>query len=663
MSEEPATKKAKVAWNLTDPTEPLARKDVIAFQKEALFRALNKHRSRAESFEKQLAQGHEDLLSLREQFARVCGALAVVAAKLSDLCRDDPAAYKLCQSIAEGVETDVSAVGDELAVLVDKYVGRNSADSSLASHLHASEVAKKSLSTHNEQLQREVEAVRSYYESLIHSYDREDSETIKRIFKIKDEDHESESKRFKDSPESQAVQIVAKTNDEVKSEASERTDVVTTLEHELQLKELNDQIDTLRATIEELENWKTQRENEITKLRTELAAVPRPSHGHPADGEPDREELLRRLEMLTEENNALTQTNSAFLSKFQKLVQEKEVFTNKLTNEFQTAQEALKKHNDMLEKDLVRIRSTRDEMSGKLAILESQKSKSEILDDLQKVIDLQKERVIKLDNKLEEPSKDALTKELQDLERAFRELSQFAHKKYSEHLTQENIVSKLTVEKSKADQKYFAAMRSKDSILIENKNLSKNYSKSNELIAQLKDIERTLQSKVESLNKQIHFHENNEKRLLDANKSTSAKLMDLTSALGKSKRANEFLSQEKAKFIGQIAALESQNHSSQTESKALKLQLSQAHAKAAKLHKFLASSGNSDSSVLTEELENFRTIVYCSLCSKNWKNTAIKNCGHVFCDQCCKERLAARMRKCPICRTPFGAPDLLDLHM
>lgn len=152
----------------------------------------------------------------------------------------------------------------------------------------------------------------------------------------------------------------------------------------------------------------------------------------------------------------------------------------------------------MLEKDLVRIRATRDELSSKLAILESQKPKSELLDDLQKVLDLQKERIDKMGMDPKEMTNDAVLKELRDLERAFKEITQYAHKKYSDHISQESVIAKLTVEKTKADQKYFTAMRSKDSILIENKNLSKNLHKSNELIAQLKEIERTLQNKIES---------------------------------------------------------------------------------------------------------------------------------------------------------------------
>lgn len=44
-------------------------------------------------------------------------------------------------------------------------------------------------------------------------------------------------------------------------------------------------------------------------------------------------------------------------------------------------------------------------------------------------------------------TQDALIKEIQDLEKGFRELSDLTHKKYSEIINHESVISKLTVEK------------------------------------------------------------------------------------------------------------------------------------------------------------------------------------------------------------------------
>ncbi|CUS20242.1 LAQU0S01e02212g1_1 [Lachancea quebecensis] len=663
MSEEPTPKKAKLDWGLTDPSEPLTRKDVIAFQKEALFRTINKHRCREKSLEKQLEVCGQQSAEIREQYASLYAMVTALANKILDLSKEDQEAQKLCNTILEGDGKEVLALAADFTVLVEKHISEDEpsarqspGEASWNKQLHQLEAAKAELSAHNKQLRKEISAIREHYQDLIRRYDREDSDTVRRVFKLQDSLGEGNAKDATEaSPANQSEVTNTATGDE-------KEEAVSKMEHELQIQDLNDQIELLKHTLKDLESWKASSGAEIARLRTEITSINSASEQTNRGIQNDREALLQKLDFTTKENAELTQANDLYLSKFQQMVQEKEIFTNKLSMEFQTAQDALKKHNAMLEKDLVRIRATRDELTSKIAIMENQKPKSEMLADLQKVLDLQKERIEKMENKSVEATNDAVMKELQDLERAFKELTQFAHKKYSDHISQESIVAKLTVEKTKADQKYFTAMRSKDSILIENKNLSKNLHKSNELINQLKEIERTLQSKVESLNKQIHLSQSNEKRLMESSKAVSLKIMDLTSELGKTKKVVETLQGERAKQIEQDARLESNIHSLQSQNSALKLQLSQAENKAKKLHKSLVSNGG-DNSIIAEELDNFRTIVYCSLCSKNWKNTAIKNCGHVFCEECCKERLAARMRKCPTCNKPFGSADLLVVHL
>lgn len=313
---------------------------------------------------------------------------------------------------------------------------------------------------------------------------------------------------------------------------------------------------------------------------------------------------------------------------------------------------------------MVRIRTTRDELLGKVAILEAKTTKTTMLGNLQHAIDTLKGQwsTIGDRSKSDAQSQDALLKELQELELAFKELSHITHKKFQEYINQESILSKLTVEKAKADQKYFAAMRSKDSILVENKNLSKCLSKSNELISQLKDSDKLLQNKIDNLNEQLQLSQGNEKRLIESNKATTLKIMDMNTEISTMKKSLDTSKEENNENIAKITKLETKLHDSDTELKTLQLKASHAEAKCAKLQNSL-NSEDGGTGPLQEELENFRSLVYCSLCSKNWKNMVIKTCGHVFCDECCKERLASRMRKCPTCNKPFSGNDLLLVHL
>lgn len=647
MSSEPPVKKQRV--ELSNPTEPLTQRDVITFQKEALFRSLNQYRTQYDTTVKQYQVVIRSNEGLRKVVSSLYGVLTSLSNKLSTVCSQDE--RELFDKVIQIDATQTSGeeivhLSDGIIELLDKYIsGGETSNPTLINELKRLESLKTEYHIHNKQLSEELSEIKKYYQELLHKYDREDSLSVKRVFKDK-ENQEVKEERKETPPTESTV-------------SNNENGNLAQVEHDLEVSELKANIEALQATIKELETWKSSNEQELINLRTELVTKQTTT---PQVEDPDRGVLLSKIQLITRENSELSRINDSYLAKFQQLSQEREIFTNKLSTEFQTAQETLKKHNSTLEKDLVRIRTTRDELLSRIAVLESQRAKSEMLTDLKRVLDLQTEQINKLSSRCDSNDQNALMKELQDLEKAFKELSSLSHKKYSEYMNHESIISKLTVEKTKADQKYFAAMRSKDSILIENKNLSKNLSKSNELILQLKDLEKTLQLKIENLGKQMQLSQNNEKRLIESNKSTSLKIMELTSQVNKSKKLLNSLESSNKKLTTEKTELESKLNDSSIELKTMKVRVAHAETKAKKLHKSLISNGG-DAGVIAEELENFRTVVYCSLCSKNWKNTAIKSCGHVFCEECCKERLAARMRKCPTCNKGFSANDLLVVHL
>lgn len=647
MSSEPPVKKQRV--ELSNPTEPLTQRDVITFQKEALFRSLNQYRTQYDTTVKQYQVVTRSNEGLRKVVSSLYGVLTSLSNKLSTVCSQDE--RELFDKVIQIDATQTSGeeivrLSDGIIELLDKYIsGGETSNPTLINELKRLESLKTEYHIHNKQLSEELSETKKYYQELLHKYDREDSLSVKRVFKDK-ENQEVKEERKETPPTESTV-------------SNNENGNLAQVEHDLEVSELKANIEALQATIKELETWKSSNEQELINLRTELVTK---QTATPQVEDPDRGVLLSKIQLITRENSELSRINDSYLAKFQQLSQEREIFTNKLSTEFQTAQETLKKHNSTLEKDLVRIRTTRDELLSRIAVLESQRAKSEMLTDLKRVLDLQTEQINKLSSRCDSNDQNALMKELQDLEKAFKELSSLSHKKYSEYMNHESIISKLTVEKTKADQKYFAAMRSKDSILIENKNLSKNLSKSNELILQLKDLEKTLQLKIENLGKQMQLSQNNEKRLIESNKSTSLKIMELTSQVNKSKKLLNSLESNNKKLTTEKTELESKLNDSSIELKTMKVRVAHAETKAKKLHKSLISNGG-DAGVIAEELENFRTVVYCSLCSKNWKNTAIKSCGHVFCEECCKERLAARMRKCPTCNKGFSANDLLVVHL
>ena len=54
-------------------------------------------------------------------------------------------------------------------------------------------------------------------------------------------------------------------------------------------------------------------------------------------------------------------------------------------------------------------------------------------------------------------------------------------------------------------------------------------------------------------------------------------------------------------------------------------------------------------------------VAICPVCNQHIRNTVLKLCGHVFCQECVKDLISNRSRKCPSCGKGFGSNDQMGI--
>ena len=203
-------------------------------------------------------------------------------------------------------------------------------------------------------------------------------------------------------------------------------------------------------------------------------------------------------------------------------------------------------------------------------------------------------------------------------------------------------------------------MRVKDSLTNENKVLKQQVAKSQELIKNVNELETTYLNKIEILTKSLTDYKIIKENSLQENSNLQDELKNVNIVKDSLQREIERLTSKIDELTMELSNLKDSN---QTQlATIVKLNHKLNHTEAT-LQKY---KSNNTSLLLQEDeqqLEALRSIAKCSVCTKNWKDTAITVCGHVFCSSCTQERLAARLRRCPSCNKGFSSNDLLTIHL
>ncbi|RKU41753.1 E3 ubiquitin-protein ligase bre1, variant 2 [Coniochaeta pulveracea] len=394
------------------------------------------------------------------------------------------------------------------------------------------------------------------------------------------------------------------------------------------------------------------------------------------------EDLIRRI-------NNLEATNRQLRQEAEQLQAERTSFRDQLEREAQAVTVDLEDQVQAKEGDLTRVRSARDELFAENTSLKQMTAKEKnALEHLTELVSATSDRVQQLELELErlrpgedttmsesredlealalqelkekylklERDFDSINKEMPLLEKSYKKTMALASKKVMDFTALEERVALLLAEKSKADQKYFAARKDADVRNGEIRSLRVANNKSSEIIAQLKDAE--LQSRV--------LISNLEKQLVDlkqANSKLVAENKKLEAASTEAMRQANSVTGRITELTNLVKSRDAEAHHLKTKAMEQETEVEKYKARIDHITKDRDNWKAKSMSNSSSEEDMLRNLVICSVCRINFKNTILKTCGHVFCNECVENRITNRMRKCPSCSKAFDKSDAMAAHL
>jgi E3 ubiquitin-protein ligase BRE1 len=271
------------------------------------------------------------------------------------------------------------------------------------------------------------------------------------------------------------------------------------------------------------------------------------------------EDVIRRI-------NHLEATNIQLREEAEKYQAERTAYRTQIENESEIITGELESQLARVEADLTRIRSTRDELIADLSLRkagqEHDRTSGDHLkelvaakDDRISALELEVQRLrTQVDEQSAEPTirpdidsldlaqlrqkyealaqeYESLNKEMPALQGAYKRVQALSTKKVMDFTALEEKVQVLLVEKSKADQKYFAARKDMDTRILEVRSLRAQNSKSSEIITQLKDVETSNRTLLSNLEKQLSDMRQANTTITLENKKMETTSRDATSKL------------------------------------------------------------------------------------------------------------------------------------
>ncbi|KAJ3840279.1 hypothetical protein F5878DRAFT_675071, partial [Lentinula raphanica] len=255
----------------------------------------------------------------------------------------------------------------------------------------------------------------------------------------------------------------------------------------------------------------------------------------------------------------------------------------------------------------------------------------------------------------------ALYTEIEKLSSAWETLDGQVKNKIFDLSVMEDRLTKVTVERAKSDNKFYAVSRERDVIDAERKSIMRNMEKQARALELLKESEQRLSGLLVATQDELSKHKAYCQEAHDsAVKQINSKSPELH------ERANEGI--KMANLYRDSIDKFQREHLSRQE--ALRKEMDAMSAAKLALEKerlALQSKAKFDSTRHQPKTEDssadLMSLLKCSTCNLKFRDTILTKCSHTFCRACVDARISSRQRKCPACGLGFAQSDVLKIYM
>ncbi|KAF8270270.1 BRE1 E3 ubiquitin ligase-domain-containing protein [Lactarius quietus] len=248
--------------------------------------------------------------------------------------------------------------------------------------------------------------------------------------------------------------------------------------------------------------------------------------------------------------------------------------------------------------------------------------------------------------------------EIGKLSTAWESLQAQVASKVFDLVAAEEKIMKANLDKAKADNKFFAAMREKEAVENEHKHLARTNEKLLKHISNLTDVEKAnnnrlnvleqsvalANTKVDAYKSRVDVQEADNLQIRIERAGTVNDLENLRKVVDdKRKEINELWAElRKAQEALTLANLNIERQRKGGDIKAIPSSQKEAQ--------------------LQKEVDKCMSLLKCSICKQNMRSTVLTKCLHTFCKSCIDMRISTRQRKCPACNLQFAQSEAQQLY-